>query len=201
MRNPVDHAAMRMDRFHAAQAAATHRRAVIAVPAPDDYPLFGLALDLPVAADKADVGVVGLGAGPCEEHMVQIARRQFREFGSQRDGGDMGGLEEGVVIGQLLHLLGSDLGKFLAAVADVDAPKARHAVEDPVTLAVGQPDALPARDHPRAFAGKTSGIGERVHVVGGVQFLQLGGRQVVGDHVHERTSQNRRGTGPGLIPD
>ena len=177
-------AALRPDARHPAERSAAHGRSVIGVLAADDDGLFRLALHVPVAPDEADIGVIRLRPRPGIEDVVQIARRQFRDLRGQRDGGDVARLEEGVVIAQFFHLLRGDLGQVLAAIADIDAPKARHAVDDLLALAVGQPDALAAGDDPRALLRQRRIIGEGVHVVGGVQRLKLFRRQMVGDLGH-----------------
>ncbi len=180
-------AALGMDARHAAERSAAHRGAVIGVPAADDDRLFRLALHVPVAADEADVGVVRLGPRAGIEDVVQIAGRQFRDLRGERDRGHMRGLEEGVVIAQLLHLPRGDLGQFLAAIADVDAPEARHAVDDLLALAVGQPDALAARDDARALPGQRGILGEGMHVMRGVQRLEFLRGHVIGDLGHGET--------------
>ncbi len=96
----------------------------------------------------------------------------------------MRGLEEGVVITQLLHLARGDLGQFLAAVADVHAPQPRHPVKDAVAFAVGQPDPLAPGDDARAPGRQPRLVGKGMEVMRRVQALQFGGRQVVCDHVH-----------------
>ena len=97
----------------------------------------------------------------------------------------MRGHEESVIVVQLEHLARGDVGHFLTAITDVDAPKARHPVKDLVPLAVGQVDALGTGDNPRALLGKFVIGGERVHVMRGVKCLQLGGGHVVGDMGHK----------------
>jgi hypothetical protein len=180
----INLATMGVDRGHAAKAAAAHGRPMIAILARDDDALFGLALDLPVAAHKADVCVVRLRPRTRKEGVVHALGRDLGQFGGQRDGGNMGGLEKGVVIAQLVHLPFGNIAQLRTAIADVDAPQPGHAVDDLLAFAVGQIDALGRFDDPRALGGKAIGIGEGVHVVGGIQLLQLGRRHVVGDHVH-----------------
>ena len=96
----------------------------------------------------------------------------------------MRGLEEGVVIGQFLHLPRGDIGQFLAPIADVDAPKPGHAVDDFIAVAVGQHDPRCPRDHPRALFAKGAIGAEGMHVMGRIDGLQFGRGQVVGDLVH-----------------
>ncbi len=54
----------------------------------------------------------------------------------------MGGLEEGVVERQFLHLARGHLGQFVAAIAEIHAPQTGHGIQNLVALAVGQRDAL-----------------------------------------------------------
>ena len=185
-------AALRVHPRHAAQAAAAHGRAVIAVLAADDHRFFRLALQRPVMAHHADVGVICLGPGPGEEHMVQIPRRQFGDPRGQGDGGDMTGLEEGVVERQFHHLPRRDIGQFLTAIADIDAPQPGHSVDDLVPLGIRQRDAIGAGDDPRAFLRQPLVLGKRVHVMRGIQRLQFGGGHVVGDLTHGKLRSGSR---------
>ena len=116
--------------------------------------------------------------------MVQIAGGEVGQFFGQSDGGHMGRLEEGVVVGQLVHLPCRDLTHLFAAIAEVHAPQARHSVEDLITLAVGQIDAFCPCNHPRALAGEFVIGGERVHVVRRIKRLQFRGGEVVCDRRH-----------------
>ncbi len=95
----------------------------------------------------------------------------------QLDGGRVGALEEAVVVGQLEHLLVSGLGQLGAAVANVHAPQARHAIEHLVTLAVPQVDPFGTFDDAGATGTEILVVGERVQIVGGVHGLQGGGVQ------------------------
>ena len=119
--------------------------------------------------------------------MVHPLWCQFGNLGGQSDGGDMAGLKEGVVIGQLIHLALGDFAQFGAAIADVDAPQPRHAVDDLVAFAVSQPDALALRHDPRTFFAQGGVVGERVHVMSSIQRLKFSRRHVVGDFVHRMT--------------
>ena len=157
---------------------------MIPVPPRDDGLAPGHALDVPIPPHQPDVGVVRLGPGAREEDVVQITGGKLGNLGRQSNRGHMRRLEEGVVIGQLLHLPRRDLGQFLPPVADVHAPEPRHPVDDPVAFAVGQPDALAPRDDPRALGRQPRLVGERMEMVRRVQSLQLGRRHMVGDHVH-----------------
>ena len=77
-------------------------------------------------------------------------------------------LEEAVVIRQLAHLLGSDIRQFVTAITDIDAPKARHAIEDAVTVSV--------------MDIATFGMGDDAAAAQILDFLPIGlGGQVMGD--------------------
>ena len=169
---------------HAPKAGRPHGRTVIGVVPGDDHRLFRLALRRPVMAHQADVGVVGLRTAGGEEHVVDIPRRQFRQLRGQGDGGHMGGLEEGVVIGHLAHLAGRGLGQFLAPVADVHAPQPGHGVKDLHALRIGEHHAAGRGDHPRALRRQFRPGGEGMHVMGGIQRLQPFGGHVVGNRLH-----------------
>ncbi len=97
----------------------------------------------------------------------------------------MGGLKEGVVIGQFAHLPSGDISKFVAAIADIDTPQTGHCIQQFVAFAVGQGHALGTGDNAHAFCRQLVSGGERMHVVRGIQRLKLGRRQVVGDCGHK----------------
>ena len=150
---------------HAAERGAGHRRAVVGVVAADDDLALGLAEHVPVAAHHAHDGVVALRARAGEEHVLELRRRDLGQQFGQLDRRRRGGLEEGVVEGQLLHLPRRRVDQLLLAVADVDAPQARHRVEDLRALAVPQVDVVGARDDARALAGQRLEVGERMQEV------------------------------------
>ena len=125
-----------MHLFHAAKACPRHGRAVIGVPARDEYRARGLSVDMPVMAHHAHHGVVRLRARRVEEHVLQVPAQQLREPGRQHHSGRRRRLEEGVVERQLAHLLASRLSQFLASIAHVHAPKACHAVQQRVAIAI-----------------------------------------------------------------
>jgi hypothetical protein len=179
-------AALFMHRRHAAQARAAHGRSVIGVAPADDHALFRLAKPRPIFAHDADVGVIRLGPRACEKDTVQIAGGQFGEFGGKGDGGRVAGLKKCVVERQIAHLPRGDIGQFGAAITDVDAPEARHRIEELVAIAIPQAHAVRAGDDARALCRQPRRMGEGVHVVRGIKCLQLGGRHVVGDRGHVR---------------
>src|SRR3546814_5524226 len=68
------------------------------------------------------------------------------------------------------------LRQLLAAVADVDAPQAGHAVQDPGAVGIPQPDAVgPGDDAAAALRRQALVIGEGRKMMGGVDPLPLGG--------------------------
>ena len=96
-----------------------------------------------------------------EEHMVQIARRQFGQLLRQFRRRHIA-QAPGAVIGHAHDLLSDRLGHFLAAMADIDAPHAGRPVDQLVAVAVMQIDAFGLRDD-RAF-----GRGQRFQVLPGM---------------------------------
>jgi hypothetical protein len=150
---------------------ARHGRAVVAVDAADDDLLVRLALHRPVVADHAQHGVVAFGAGAGEEHVVHALRRHIGDCLGQLQRRRVGGLEEQVVVRQLLHLLAGDLGQLIATIADRHAPQAGHAIENLVAFAVPEVHALGRGDDARAFFGQLFDIAERGQVVVAAQRL------------------------------
>ncbi|MCY1271016.1 hypothetical protein D9M70_195650 [compost metagenome] len=179
-----------MQGLHAAEADTGHGGAVVAVPAADDDFLLWLALGRPVVADHAQHGVVGFRAGAGEEHVVHAFRRdlgdRLGEFHRRR----MRGLEEQVVEGQFPHLPGRRLHQLLAAVADVDAPQAGHAIEDLVAFAVPDVHAFGLGDDPRTLGVQRLVVGERRQVVITTERLPFKGLGVGHLAVHLITSVN-----------
>ncbi len=173
-----------MQRLHAAQADAGDGGAVVAVPAADHHFLLRLALGRPIVADHTQHGVVGLGAGAGEEHVVHAFRSDVGDRLGQFDHRRVGGLEEQVVERQLAHLPGGGLDQLLAAVADVDAPEAGHRIEDLVALAVPDIDAFGLGDDPRALLVQLLVVGERRQMVVAAQRLPLTGLGVGDLAVH-----------------
>jgi len=111
----------------------------------------------------------------------------------------MGGLEEGVVIGQFIHLPRGHSTHFGAAIANVDAPKTCHGIQNFMPVAVGQIDALGPCDDARALLGNLVSGREGMHVMRGVQRLQFGGGQVVCDGGHGQSSPTTRVGGQNMI--
>ena len=129
-------AALGVHEGHAAEGGAAEGAAVVGVVAGDDDGALRLAEELPVAADHADDGVVGFGAGAGEEDIVEAVRGEVGEGLGEFYGAGGGALEEAVVVGEFGELAVDGVADVAAAVADVDAPEAGHAVEDLVAFAV-----------------------------------------------------------------
>ena len=136
------------------------------VPADEDGAL-GFALGLPVMADHAEDSVVGFRPRGVEEDMWQSAVGQAGDLCREHHRRRRDCLEESVVEWQLPHLLGRDFGQLFAAVADIDAPQAGHAVEDAVAFAIDDITAIGLSDDAAS-----------AHVLD--QLIILLGRQVVG---------------------
>ena len=113
--------------------------------------------------------------------MVQVAWCEFGKFAGQGNRGHMRGLEEGVVVGQLVHLARGNLAHFRPAIAEVHTPQAGHGIQDLIAVAVRQIDAAGPRNDPRAFCSQFVIGCERVHVMRCVQRLKLGSWQMIGD--------------------
>ena len=161
--------------LHAPQTGARHRGAVIGVVTADDHLLVGLPLAGPVVTHHAQHSVVALRARAGEEDVVEMGRRDLGQQGRQFGGGGMAGLEEEVVIGQLLHLSGGGIHQLLAAITQVDAPQARHPVQDAAPVGVFQIDPLGLGDDAAALLVQGLKVGEGMQVVAGIQLLPLAG--------------------------
>ena len=82
--------------------------------------------------------------------MRQAAIGQARNLVSEHDCRRVRGFEEAVIIRQLKHLFARDLGQLIAAIADIDAPKASHAVQYAVAVAIVDVAAIGMGDDPAA---------------------------------------------------
>ena len=101
-------------------------------------------------------------------------RGDLGEHPPELRGGRMGGVEEGVVVGQLRHLPGRGLRELAPAIADVDAPQPGHRVDVAPAVRVPEMDALRADDDPRAaLRPEGAVVGEGVEVVAGVERPQV----------------------------
>ncbi|MNN20982.1 hypothetical protein D3C81_1342880 [compost metagenome] len=174
--------ALLMHAAHAAQARTGHGGAVVAVDAANNHLLVVLPLQRPVMADHAQHGVVAFRAGAGEEHMAHALRGDIGDRLGQLQRGRVGGLEEQVVVRQLLHLLAGDVGQLIAAIADRHAPQARHAVENLVAFAVPEVHALGRGDDARAFLGQLLDIAERGQVVVAAHRLPGKGLRILFTH-------------------
>jgi hypothetical protein len=149
--------------------------AVVGLVAANKGLLVRLARQVPVVAHQAHDGVVGVGAGAAEEHVIEPLGGQLHQLVGQLDGRRRGGVEEGVVVGQFQHLPVGRIGQLPAPVAHVDAPQAGHGVEDLVALGILEPDAVGLGDDPAAaFLAQALGVGEGVQVVAEVAGPPLG---------------------------
>ena len=135
----------------------------------DDDRLSRLALRRPVVAHHADDRVVRFRARAGEEDAIESGRRDLREDARELDRRQMGRLEEGVVVGQFLHLTGDGVDHLLPAIADIDVPQARHAVDDAVAVGIPQIDALCLDDDADAFGIQALRVGEGVQMMRGVE--------------------------------
>jgi len=151
--------------FHAAERGAGDRRTVIGVLAGDHLGLRFVAERLPVDPRHAEPGVGGLRARIGEEDMVELAARMAGDLLGQERCRRGRRAEEGVVVGQFLHLRVSCIGDRLAAVADIDAPQAGKGVE--ILLAVG----IPNMHAVGPVDDLGAGVVELLHVREGVQMM------------------------------
>lgn len=142
--------------------------AVVAILPRDDLLLPVLALHVEVIADQPDSGVIGGGAAASIIDVVQIPRCQFRQFGTQLGGGDIGAVAEGVVILHVHHLFGDGFGHLLTAMANVHAPQPGNAIQQLFALRVDDMHALCALDHMAALFCKCGEIRVGVQKVGAV---------------------------------
>ena len=98
------------------------------------------------------------------------------------------GLKEGVVVGQLEHLLIGGVGQFLAAIADIDAPEPSHPIEDLGIVAIEDVAAVGTRDDAAAAQGLLQAIvALRRKVVGQIQATKLGNIVVTDRNGHRAT--------------
>jgi hypothetical protein len=167
-----------MHRLHATETGAGHSAAVVGVLPADDDLFVRLAAATPVVTYHAHHRVVGLGAGSGIENVVQPVWGDFREHLGETYGRHVGGLEETVVVGQLLHLGIGRVCQFLAAVADIHAPQTGHAVENSIAVRIPEIDPLRAADNPGALVTELLVVGERVEVMRPVQGLEFGRAEV-----------------------
>ena len=89
------------------------------------------------------------------------------------------GFEEGIVIGQFLHLLVNGFGNLLAAMTDIRAPETRHSVEITFAVRILEPDPFGLDDDAAAFLGQRLVVRKRMHVMARVGRTKRGGRIAV----------------------
>ncbi|MNS65894.1 hypothetical protein D3C72_990850 [compost metagenome] len=167
--------------LHATQRRGGQGGAVVTVPAADHDLLVRLANHLPVAAHGTDQHLVGLGAGVGVDRVAVVPRQQAEQQLGQFDHRRVGGVEEHVVVRQLFQLLGRGGGEVLAAVAEVGAPEAGHAVEVALAVVVPQVQAFATDDHPRPFGVQRLLVEEGMDVVRGIGCLVVAGLALRGE--------------------
>ncbi len=170
-----DQAAHLVHELHAAQRGGRQGRAVVAVPATDHDLLLRLAFDLPEAAHGTDQHLVGLGAGVGVDRVAVVVGQQAEERLGEFDHRRVGGVEEHVVVRQLVQLGGGGGGQVLAAVAQVGAPQAGHAVDVLVAVVVPEVQAFATHHHARALGVQRLLVEEGMDVVGRIGFLVFTG--------------------------
>lgn len=125
--------------------------------------------------------------------MVQITRCQLRQFGRQGNHGRVRRLEKGIVIRQLQHLGMGRICQFITAITDVGTPQTRHAIQQFNPVAIAQKHTFGAGDHAGPFGRKIGVGGKRMHMVGGIQFLQFSrGHIVQKSHVRAPVEMENR---------
>src|SRR5918995_865239 len=137
-----------MHELHSTETCASHRRAVISIPAADENPAARLPGHFPIVPREAKCSVVGFGPGIAEKEMRELAARELRQARSQQHSGHRRRSEERVVVRQLQHLLVRSARQLFSAIAYVYAPQAGHAVEQGASLGIVNATALGTRDDP-----------------------------------------------------
>ncbi|MNZ62528.1 hypothetical protein D3C78_806530 [compost metagenome] len=103
--------------------------------------------------------------------MAVVPWQQAEEQLGKLDHCRVSGVEEHVVVRQLIHLRGGGGGQVPAAIAELGAPQAGHAIQVTVAVVVPQVQALTADHHPWPFGIQCLLIEKRMDMVGGVGFL------------------------------
>ena len=145
----------------AADARAEPVRAVVALAARDQVHALGLADGGEVAARELGRGVDRVAAAAGEEDARVVDRREVAEPVGQLARAAGWRTSRTRVGRELAHLRGGGVGELGAAVADVDVPQARGAVEVAAALLVGHVDALAADDRQ---LGRADGVHVRERV-------------------------------------
>ena len=129
--------------------------------------------------------------------MRQRIAGQRRNLGGKLDRRGSRCLEEAVVIRQFYHLGAGDVGKFAAAIADIDAPQPRHAIENAIAIAIGDPAAIGAGDDAAAAAGFDIGeIRLRRQMMGDIEPAQFGDIVVAAAHAVNSSMGSPRSARP-----
>ena len=115
----------------------------------DDLDLVGLALGLPVKARRLERRLVRLGAAGGEEDGLHVRVGERHQLGGELDGRNIRRPRVGGEIGQLLHLVGGRLGELFPAMAHIDVPEPRQAVDVLPALDVGDGGTAAADVHHR----------------------------------------------------
>ena len=137
---------MRASTAPAARLANSPAASVIGVPATDENLPPWFTAQRPVVARDAKRSVVGLRTRVIEKNVRKVMPEARSKLGCQAYGWRGRSPEKRVVERQLQHLLVGRARQFLAAVADVYAPKSRHAVEHGVPLGIVDHAALGTHD-------------------------------------------------------
>ena len=159
---------------------------MIAPVARNDVLTIRLAHQLPIVADEANYSVIGLTARICEEDVFKTLWQNRRNLAGQLSGWHCGGFEEGIVKWQIEHLLIGNFRQFLAAIADIDAPQAGHAVQDFIALAIPDINTISMSDDSRASSSVEGFmIRERMKVVVDIGFDNFVEINVFGMNSHD----------------
>ncbi len=168
-----------MEEIEPGQRAGHDAGAVIAAPARDDLLLLRPAEDVVVVPDQLDVGLVGVRAGQAEIDAAHALRRAVDDHLGKRDRRLGAVADIGVVVGEVLRLLGDGVGDLLAAVADIDAIEAGEGIDALAAVDVPDGDAFAAgHDAGRRLAARMRahmgrGMEEMVAIPGG-EFVRAG---------------------------
>ena len=140
---------VRMQAGKPRQARRHHADAVVAALARDDLLLLRPSEHVVVEPHQLHVRVVGVGSGAAEEDLGHPGRSQREQpLGEQRR--RVGPhRRERVVVAEALGVRAQCLGQLDAAVADVDAPQARHRVDVARAVEVRDARAAALHDHAR----------------------------------------------------
>lgn len=164
--------ALPMHPAHPAQTGPAHGGAVVAIVAADEDVLLRLPLHRPEMPHQPQDGVVGFRARIGKERMIQIARRQLRQLGSQVHGGLGGALKEAVVVRQLLHLPRCRLRKLGPPIAHVDAPQPGKRIQQLAAIRIPHIHPLAPRQDARALGGQCRVVIERMQMMRSIELLQ-----------------------------